>query len=166
MGSVLRSFGAFQGNIWSVAPFIPVGLGENRWKKHKKIFHSKPPQCPILKFCGVNVVILNWKLGLTDHPGNFFVWGSVKARCDNDIDHLINLEVKWQLYVRAVLRVPADGRQAQNDNEPLSSEIQPFFLVDRNADCGDSFRPFLTPKGPQPSNGNCSGFQTDVQGET
>ena len=30
MGSVLRSFGAFQGNIWSVAPFIPVGPGENQ----------------------------------------------------------------------------------------------------------------------------------------
>ena len=25
MGSVLGPFGAFQGNIWSVAPFIPVG---------------------------------------------------------------------------------------------------------------------------------------------
>ena len=25
MGSVLGSFGAFQGNIWSVAPFIPEG---------------------------------------------------------------------------------------------------------------------------------------------
>ena len=30
MGIVLGSFGAFQGNIWSVAPFIPVGPGENR----------------------------------------------------------------------------------------------------------------------------------------
>ena len=36
MGSVLGSFGAFQGNIWSVAPFIPVGLGENGLKKHQK----------------------------------------------------------------------------------------------------------------------------------
>ena len=35
MGSVLRSFGAYQGNIWSVAPFIPVGLGEYRWKNTK-----------------------------------------------------------------------------------------------------------------------------------
>ena len=30
MGSVLGSCGAFQGNIWSVAPFIPVGPGENQ----------------------------------------------------------------------------------------------------------------------------------------
>ena len=29
MGSVLGSFGAFQGNIWSVAPFIPVGYRED-----------------------------------------------------------------------------------------------------------------------------------------
>ena len=28
MGIVLGSFGAFQGNIWSVAPFIPVGPSE------------------------------------------------------------------------------------------------------------------------------------------
>ena len=37
MGSVLRSFGAFQGNIWSVAPFIPVGPGEKTQKMQKKI---------------------------------------------------------------------------------------------------------------------------------
>ena len=36
MGIVLGSFGAFQGNIWSVAPFIPVGPGENGLKKDKK----------------------------------------------------------------------------------------------------------------------------------
>ena len=41
MGIVLGSFGAFQGKIWSVAPFIPVGPGENRWKKHKKNYFSK-----------------------------------------------------------------------------------------------------------------------------
>ena len=41
MGIVLGSFGTFQGNIWSVAPFIPVGPGENRWKKHKKSDLSK-----------------------------------------------------------------------------------------------------------------------------
>jgi hypothetical protein len=35
MGSVLRSFGAFQGKIWSVAPFIPVGLGEKQPKMTK-----------------------------------------------------------------------------------------------------------------------------------
>ena len=43
MGIVLGSFGAFQGNIWSVAPFIPVGPGENRWKKHKKVIFQKMP---------------------------------------------------------------------------------------------------------------------------
>ena len=30
MGSVLGSFGAFQGKNWSVAPFIPVGPSENQ----------------------------------------------------------------------------------------------------------------------------------------
>ena len=32
MGSVLSSFGALQGNIWSVAPFIPVGKGSKSEK--------------------------------------------------------------------------------------------------------------------------------------
>ena len=41
MGSVLGPFGAFQGNIWSVAPFIPVGPGENGPKIEKwAFFHS------------------------------------------------------------------------------------------------------------------------------
>ena len=38
MGSVLRSFGAFQGNIWSVAPFIPGGPGENDKKRGENHF--------------------------------------------------------------------------------------------------------------------------------
>ena len=50
MGSVLRSFGAFQGKIWSVAPFIPVGLGENGLKKHQKNYFSAFPRCRILEF--------------------------------------------------------------------------------------------------------------------
>ena len=32
MGSVLGLFGAFQDNIWSVAPFILVGPSENNTK--------------------------------------------------------------------------------------------------------------------------------------
>ena len=40
MGIVLGSFGAFQGNILSVAPFIPVG----RVKKHKNCKNSKMAQ--------------------------------------------------------------------------------------------------------------------------
>ena len=40
MGSVLGSFGAFQGNIWSVAPFIPVG---NLQKTQKKLFLTRIP---------------------------------------------------------------------------------------------------------------------------
>ena len=40
MGSVLGSFGAFQGNIWSVAPFIPVG---NLQKNTKKLFLTRIP---------------------------------------------------------------------------------------------------------------------------
>ena len=50
MGSVLRSFGAFQGNIWSVAPFIPVGSGENQCCPHKTRIFSKSPHRLIFKF--------------------------------------------------------------------------------------------------------------------
>ena len=50
MGSVLRSFEAFQDNIWSVTPFIPVGPGKNYKKKGKNYFFSKSPNGPILKF--------------------------------------------------------------------------------------------------------------------
>ena len=39
MWSVLGSFGAFQGNIWSVAPFIPVG---NLQKNTNKLFLRFP----------------------------------------------------------------------------------------------------------------------------
>ena len=42
IGSVLGSFGAFQGNIWSVAPFIPVGPGENGSKIEKWAFFTRP----------------------------------------------------------------------------------------------------------------------------
>ena len=41
MGSVLRSVGAFQGNIWSVAPFIPVGPSKNGLKNTKKVIFQK-----------------------------------------------------------------------------------------------------------------------------
>ena len=47
MGSVLGSFGAFQGNIWSVAPFIPVRRGQKRVKKHEKRVFSKSPKLMI-----------------------------------------------------------------------------------------------------------------------
>ena len=41
MGSVLRSFGSFQGSIWSVASFIPVGPCENGWKNTKNAKNQK-----------------------------------------------------------------------------------------------------------------------------
>ena len=41
MGSVLGPFGAFQGNIWSVAPFIPVGPGKKGSKIEKWAFFEK-----------------------------------------------------------------------------------------------------------------------------
>ena len=47
MWSVLGSFGAFQGNIWSVAPFIPVRRGQKRVKKHEKRVFSKSPKLMI-----------------------------------------------------------------------------------------------------------------------
>ena len=61
MGSVLGSFGAFQGNIWSVTPFIPVGPDENYKKNGKNDVFSKSPNGPILKFLSVvqNIVFLS-----------------------------------------------------------------------------------------------------------
>ena len=56
IGSVLRSFGAFQGNIWSVAPFIPVGPSENDKKRGEKSLFLKKPSVPDLY---VNVSINN-----------------------------------------------------------------------------------------------------------
>ena len=50
MGSVLRSFGAFQDKIWSVAPFIPVGLSENQLINPKNAFFSKIAKQNELKF--------------------------------------------------------------------------------------------------------------------
>ena len=49
MGSVLRSVGASQGNIWTVAPFIPVGPSEKRAKKRKIGVFSLGCQWNILK---------------------------------------------------------------------------------------------------------------------
>ena len=42
MKSVLGSFGAFQGNIWSVAPFIPVSIWSKlkKWPSFKKRWHG------------------------------------------------------------------------------------------------------------------------------
>ena len=48
MGIVLGSFGAFQGNIWSVAPFIPVGPGE---KTPKTRFLKKPQSYDFFETC-------------------------------------------------------------------------------------------------------------------
>ena len=43
MGSVLRSFGAFQGNVYFVAPFIPVETAENQWKNTKNEISPEQP---------------------------------------------------------------------------------------------------------------------------
>ena len=51
MGIVLGSFGAFQGNIWSVAPFIPVGPGEKGSKKAEKCDIFSGPQSFFFKNC-------------------------------------------------------------------------------------------------------------------
>ena len=60
MGSVLRSVGAFQGNIWSVAPFIPVGPSKNGLKKHEKSDFSKNAR-PIFLVFSHNPSILGMK---------------------------------------------------------------------------------------------------------
>ena len=48
MRSDLRPFGVFQGNIWSVAPFIPVEPGENDKKKREQSLFLKKPSVPDL----------------------------------------------------------------------------------------------------------------------
>ena len=60
MGSVLRSVGASQGNIWSVAPFIPVGPSKNGLKKHEKSDFSKNAR-PIFLVFSHNSSILGMK---------------------------------------------------------------------------------------------------------
>ena len=60
MGSVLRSVGASQGNIWSVAPFIPVGPSKNGLKKHEKSDFSKNAR-PIFLVFSHNPSILGMK---------------------------------------------------------------------------------------------------------
>ena len=60
MGSVLGSLGAFQGNIWSVAPFIPVGPSKNGLKKHEKSDFSKNAR-PIFLVFSHNSSILGMK---------------------------------------------------------------------------------------------------------
>ena len=87
MGSVLRSFGAFQGNIWSVAPFIPVGPGENQCCPHKTRIFSKSPNGPIFNFFLVvqNIVfdIIHSKI----RPNNFFPYIRILTRCgDGETD--------------------------------------------------------------------------------
>ena len=81
MGSVLRSFGAFQGNIWSVAPFIPVGSGENQCCPHKTRIFSKSPHRLIFKFFLVAQNIVFDIMHLKIRPNNFFSYIRVLARC-------------------------------------------------------------------------------------
>ena len=81
MGSVLRSFGAFQGNIWYVAPFIPVGPGENQCCPHKTRIFSKNPNGPIFNFFLVvqNIVfdIIHSKI----RPNNIFPYIRILTSC-------------------------------------------------------------------------------------
>ena len=81
MGSVLRSFGAFQGNIWSAAPFIPVGPGENQCCPHKTRIFSKSPNGPIFKFFLVVQNIVFDIIHLKIHPNNFFPYIRILTRC-------------------------------------------------------------------------------------
>ena len=81
MGSVLRSFGAFQRNIWSVTPFFPVGPGENQCCPHKMRIFSKSPNGPIFNFFLVvqNIVfdIIHSKI----RPNNFFPYIRILTSC-------------------------------------------------------------------------------------
>ena len=52
MGSVLRSSGAFRGNICSVAPFIPVRPSENGKKNGKMHFSQNPLMARLWNFFG------------------------------------------------------------------------------------------------------------------
>ena len=82
MGSVLRSFGAFQGNIWSVAPFIPVGPGENQCCPHKTRIFSKSPNGPIFNFFLVVQNIMCDIIHSKIRPNNFFPYIRILTRCE------------------------------------------------------------------------------------
>ena len=85
MGSVLRSFGAIQGNIWSVAPFIPVGPGENQCCPHKTRIFSESPNGPIFRFFLVvqNIVfdIIHSKI----RPNIFFPYKRILTSCVTEV---------------------------------------------------------------------------------
>ena len=75
MGSVLRSVGAFKGNIWSVAPFIPgAKLYWDGWK-YKNALFSKSPNGPVLKFFLVTGEVMVLSELLLDLPVLFFFVG-------------------------------------------------------------------------------------------
>ena len=75
MGSVLGSFEAFQGNIWSVAPFIPgAELYWDGWK-YKNALFSKSPNGPILKFFLVAGEVIVLSELLSDHLALFLFLG-------------------------------------------------------------------------------------------
>ena len=68
MGSVLWSFGAFQGNIWSVAPFIPVG---NLQKNTKQIISHVTNRAVLQRVFQSWLVWIrgtDWQAGLSTHP--------------------------------------------------------------------------------------------------
>ena len=75
MGSVLGPFGAFQGNIWSVAPFIPVGPSKNQWKKHKKCKNSKTAQQKWMKLSGC-LSLGPWSL--SPRAGRWGIFGAIE----------------------------------------------------------------------------------------
>ena len=82
MGSVLGPFGAFQGNIWSVAPFIPVGPSENQWKNTKMQIVQNPLSARFWNFLGWMGSYWTKTWAWQTIRDIFFVWGFVKARCD------------------------------------------------------------------------------------
>ena len=82
MGSVLRSVGASQGNIWTVAPFIPVGPSEKRAKKCQKRVFSKSSKVMIFLKPVPNSHHFFPKYGIFTYIEIFFLnLKSVPAQC-------------------------------------------------------------------------------------
>ena len=95
MWSVLGSFRAFQGNIWSVAPFIPVGPSENQWKNTKMQIVQNPLSARFWNFLGWmgSYWTKTWAWQIIRDI--FFVWGFVKARCEVKLFIFSELQDQW-----------------------------------------------------------------------
>ena len=135
MGSVLRSFGAFQGNVSSVAPFIPVGPGENQWKNTKNEISPTQPNRTgwkskyVLPYMPSN----STQLGAN---GKFLVDGILRGRGANGNNDENAEKETWQS--KWLREAPAQEKHGSNGLCPNSVSTPP--PSSKRTLCGSYFR--------------------------